>query len=157
MAARAGTDFQYAGSDNLDEVGWYGNNSDSKTHPVAQKKPNGWGLYDMSGNVLEWCNNPYGNVTADPYAYRSAPVGRSTVVAVGTTSPGAAVLCSATDRVRPRGTTSACVLSCSMRLASYKNLDPLTIGLCPPNQAQIGYGKARQARNGGMDSGRWCA
>ena len=77
MAARAGTDFEYAGSYHLDEVGWYGDNSGYETNPVAQKKPNGWGLYDMSGNVREWCNNPSGNVTADPYAYQSAPVGRS--------------------------------------------------------------------------------
>ncbi len=54
-AAKGGKDYKYAGSDNyLDGVGWYGDNSDNKTHPVAQKKPNGYGLYDMSGNVSEW-------------------------------------------------------------------------------------------------------
>ncbi|WP_288303793.1 formylglycine-generating enzyme family protein [uncultured Treponema sp.] len=54
-AAKGGQEFKYSGSDNLDEVGWYYKNSEEKTHPVAQKKPNGYGLYDMSGNVLEWC------------------------------------------------------------------------------------------------------
>ena len=54
-AARGGENYKYSGSDNLDEVGWYYKNSEKKTHPVAQKKPNGYGLYDMSGNVGEWC------------------------------------------------------------------------------------------------------
>ena len=64
-AAKGGEDCRYAGSDDLDEVGWYSWNSDDETHPVAQKKANGYGLYDMSGNVYEWVwdsgNNYYGN------------------------------------------------------------------------------------------------
>src|SRR5262249_26628898 len=56
-AARAGTAEPYAGR--LDEIGWYAGNSEDETHPVGKKKPNGWGLYDMQGNVRELVSDWY--------------------------------------------------------------------------------------------------
>ncbi len=57
IASQAGQDYVHSGSNNLDEVAWFRDNSDYTTHPVAQKKPNNYGLYDMNGNVEEWACN----------------------------------------------------------------------------------------------------
>ena len=59
-AARGGKcskGYKYAGGNNLDSVAWWSGNSNDETHDVKQKQPNELGLYDMSGNVNEWCND----------------------------------------------------------------------------------------------------
>ena len=62
-AARGGnksSHYKYSGSNNIDEVAWYSSNSGSKTHAVGTKTANELGIYDMSGNVREWCSDRYG-------------------------------------------------------------------------------------------------
>lgn len=69
-AARGGSksgNFRYAGGDKLDEVGWYDDNSHGETKAVGLKLPNELGLYDLSGNVWEWCEDQYHD------SYKGAP------------------------------------------------------------------------------------
>jgi formylglycine-generating enzyme required for sulfatase activity len=77
-AARGGLQskhYKYAGSDELGDVAWYNENSGMKTHPVGGKRPNELGIYDMSGNVWEWCQDWYGDYSS---ASQTNPSGAST-------------------------------------------------------------------------------
>ena len=68
FAARGGNSskgYTYAGSNTIDDVAWYYRNSSSKTHEVATKQANELGIYDMSGNVWEWCSDWYGRYSSD--------------------------------------------------------------------------------------------
>ena len=67
FACRGGNNsrgYKYSGSNYIDNVAWYDGNSGDKTHPVATKLPNELGIYDMSGNVWEWCSDWWGDYSS---------------------------------------------------------------------------------------------
>ncbi|NLO69522.1 MAG: formylglycine-generating enzyme family protein, partial [Porphyromonadaceae bacterium] len=108
-AARGGAEskgYKYSGSDTLSNVAWYYDNDNSKTHPVGTKNPNELGIYDMSGNVWEWCNDWY----ASDY-YNNSPQ----------TNPQGPSLGS--NRVNRGGSWLSGALYCRVSYRSYERAD----------------------------------
>jgi len=105
-ACRAGSTSRfYFGDDEgrLKDYAWYVNNSGQETHPVAQKKPNTWGLYDIQGNVWEWCKDWYGKYPSGSVTDPTGPDGGSGRVLRGGswyTAPRS-VRCALRNRYRP--------------------------------------------------------
>ena len=110
-AARGGNrsrGYKYSGSDDIDRVAWYDENSGGRTHPVAQKLGNELGIFDMTGNVMEWCSDNWSN------RYKSSPNTAMRVVRGGSQSQGA-FYCRVANRgcLKPRD----CLTYVGVRLA----------------------------------------
>ena len=126
-AARAGSTTNWCFGDSESQLGdyaWYGENSGRTTHPVARKKPNAWGLYDMHGNVWEWCrdwfdSDYYGNSPGND------PMGPS----------------SGTDRVLRGGSWDSSARRCRSALRNYAS--PASVYL------HLGFRVFRVAKQGG--------
>ena len=99
-AARGGNKsngYKYAGSNSISDVAWYGNSNDN-THPVKMKKANELGIYDMTGNVYEWCEDRYGSYSGSAQTNPQGPSSGSYRVLRGGAWYNYASLCRVSNR-----------------------------------------------------------
>jgi formylglycine-generating enzyme required for sulfatase activity len=100
-ACRAGAATEYSFGDDetqLSQYGWFHSNSDGRTHPIGQKRTNGWGLHDMHGNVWEWCSDWYGEYPSGTMTDPRGPHSGSRRVRRGGCWNGPAGGCRSADR-----------------------------------------------------------
>ena len=118
FACRGGNnsrDYKYSGSNYIDDnVGWYYGNSGGNTHPVATKSPNELGIYDMSGNVWEWCSDWYGDYSSDAQTNPKGPESGSRRVCRGGSWCNPVRVCRSSYRFHGDPTTCAAI---GLRLA----------------------------------------
>ena len=102
-ACRAGTTTKFSFGDdasNLGDYAWHRENSGRTTHPVGGKQPNAWGLYDMHGNVWEWCQDVYGDYSSGAVTDPTGPASGSGRVYRGGRWGSTAVICRSAYRFR---------------------------------------------------------
>jgi len=136
-ACRAGTGTEYSFGDDaraLTAYAWYSGNAGGKTHPVGQKRPNAWGLYDLHGNVAEWCQDGY-----DKAYYQSSPgedprgpedAGPERVVRGGSWKTGAEG-CRSAARAGDRSVLDTCTANDTLGFRCVRRAPPASSSLAP--------------------------
>ena len=150
-AARAGTETKwYCGNDEscVDDIAWYDSNSGSKTHPVGQKSPNAWGLYDMSGNVWEWVEDWYDTYSSGSVTNPTGPVSSSSRVDRGGSWLGSARYCRST--IRYNYYPSRVIYNLGFRLCSGVNFETYTISGTVSGDVQSGITMTLSGDNSGV-------
>jgi len=138
-ACRAGTMEKHAG--NLKSMAWYQSNSGGKTHPVGTKQPNAWGLYDMHGNVAEWCADRYGDYSPGSVADPTGPSSGSLRVIRGGAMAHGASQCRSAYRGNDSSGTS-CLIGFRLALFHGENSEGrVALGVDKEDQA-VDWGAA---------------
>ena len=119
-AARGGNKskgYKYSGSNTIDNVAWYTDNSSSQTHDVKTKQANELGIYDMSGNVVEWCQDRYGSYSSGSQTNPTGPLSGSLRVLRGGSWNSNARSCRVSYRINTYPDSSSICLGLRLSLS----------------------------------------